>query len=118
MRFLPDEPERMLIDPMYLYGLAGGVVAYVLGRSRRGAFFCGVVGVMLADIAVAVVNWSRGVDQPLVLGGAGVFDAMIISGILGVLLSELVGEVLERMARGTNPPRESAIENPVRQKEK
>ena len=95
--FLPDEPERMLIDPMYLYGLAGGVVAYVLGRSRRGAFFCGVVGVMLADIAVAVVNWSQGVDQPLVLGGAGVFDAMIISGILGVLLSELVGEVLELM---------------------
>lgn len=116
--FLPDEPERMLIDPMYLYGLAGGVVAYVLGRSRRGAFFCGVVGVMLADIAVAVVNWSQGVDQPLVLGGAGVFDAMIISGILGVLLSELVGEVLERMARGTQRPRESAIENPVRQKEK
>lgn len=116
--FCPTSPERMLIDPMYLYGLAGGVVAYVLGRSRRGAFFCGVVGVMLADIAVAVVNWSRGVDQPLVLGGAGVFDAMIISGILGVLLSELVGEVLERMARGTNPPRESAIENPVRQKEK
>ena len=88
--FLPDEPERMLIDPMYLYGLAGGVVAYVLGRSRRGAFFC----------------------------GAGVFDAMIISGILGVLLSELVGEVLERMTRGTQRPRESAIENPVRQKEK
>jgi hypothetical protein len=58
------------------------------------------------------------VDQPLVLGGAGVFDAMIISGILGVLLSELVGEVLERMARGTQRPRESAIENPVRQKEK
>ena len=73
---------------------------------------------MLADIAVAVVNWSRGMDQPLVLGGAGVFDAMIISGILGVLLSELVGEVLERMARGTQRPRESAIENPVRQKEK
>ena len=73
---------------------------------------------MLADIAVAVVNWSQGVDQPLVLGGAGVFDAMIISGILGVLLSELVGEVLERMARGTQRPRESAIENPVRQKEK
>lgn len=52
------------------------------------------------------------------LGGAGVFDAMIISGILGVLLSELVGEVLERMTRGTQRPRESAIENPVRQKEK
>lgn len=69
--FCPTSLERMLIDPMYLYGLAGGVVAYVLGRSRRGAFFCGVVGVMLAVIAVAVVNWSRGVDQPACAGRRG-----------------------------------------------
>ena len=87
-------------------------------RPAMRRWLSAVVGVMLADIAVAVVNWSRGMDQPLVLGGAGVFDAMIISGILGVLLSELVGEVLERMTRGTQRPRESAIENPVRQKEK
>ena len=116
--FLPDEPERMLIDPMYLYGLAGGVVAYVLGRSRRGAFFCGVVGVMLADIAVAAVNWSRGIDQSLVLGGAGVFDAAVISGLIGVILAELVGEIAERIVRGNEKPVRSAIRNPVRNKEK
>lgn len=50
---------------------------------------------MLADIAVAVVNWTSGVNQTLVLGGAGVFDAIIISGILGVALSELIGEIIE-----------------------
>ena len=114
---LPSEPEYLSFDPLYLYGAVGGVVAYLLGRSRRGAFICGVLGVMLADIAVAVVNWSRGVDQPLVLGGAGVFDALVISGIIGVVLSELIGEIAERMTRGNKPPEDNPIVNPVRQKE-
>lgn len=116
--FMPDEPETIVIDPMYLYGIVGGVVAYILGRSRRGAFICGVLGVMLADIAVAIVNWTNGVNQQLVLGGAGIFDAIIISGLLGVILAELIGEVVERFARGAQQPVKSPIHTPVRHKEK
>lgn len=96
---LPDEPEQMWMDPNWLYGLAGGAIAWILGRSRRGAFICGVVGVILADIATAVVNWSKGIDQQLVLGGAGIGDTVVISGILAVLLAELVGELVERIVR-------------------
>lgn len=99
-RLLPNEPEQMLVDPMLLYGLAGGVVACLLGRSRRGAFICGAVGVMLADVANAVINWSQGVDQTLVLGGAGLADGVVISAVLAVLLTELVGEIMERISRG------------------
>ena len=113
---MPEEPESIIVDPMFLYGIAGGAVAYVLGRSRRAAFICGVTGVLLADTAVAFMNWRNGIDQPLVLGGAGVFDAAVIAGLLGVILAELVGEVLERMARGTTPPQETAMENPVRRR--
>lgn len=116
--FMPAEPERILIDPMYLNGLAGGMIAYLLGRSRRGAFICGVLGVLWADTAVALVNWNRGVQQPLVLGGAGVFDAAVISGLLGVILAELVGEIMERLSRGNAQPIHSDITNPVRHKEK
>ncbi|MBP3453205.1 MAG: DUF1614 domain-containing protein [Clostridia bacterium] len=96
---LPDEPEAMFMDPNLLYGLVGGAVAWLLGRSRRGAFICGVVGVILADVATAVVNWSQGIQQQLVLGGAGIADTVVISGVLAVLLAELVGEVVERMVR-------------------
>ena len=103
---------------MYLNGIVGGVIAYVLGRSRRGAFVCGVLGVLWADIAVFAVNRSRGIDQPLVLGGAGVFDAMVISGLIGVVLAELVGELLERLTRGSALPDAERIKNPIRQKEK
>lgn len=96
---LPDEPEAMLIDINLLYGLAGGVVAYLLGRSRRGAFICGVAGVIIADIITAYINWSKGITQQLVLGGAGMADTAVISGVIAVLLAELVGELRERMAR-------------------
>jgi len=116
--FMPDEPEAIILDPLYAYGLAGGLIAYLLGRSRRGAFICGVLGVMLADVAVAVINWNNGVDQALVLGGAGVFDASVISGLIGVLLAELIGEIMERITRGSDRPAKSHVHNPVGDKEK
>ena len=95
---LPAEPEQLPVDPTILTGLAGGVIAWLLGRSRRGAFICGVTGVMLADTATAVVNWSRGISQQL-LGGAGLADAAVLSGLLSVLLCEGIGEAAERLTR-------------------
>ena len=115
---MPEEPERIIVDPMYLYGLIGGLVGYLLGRSRRGAFVCGVLGVFWADLAVGIVNRMNGIHQQLVLGGAGIFDAMVISGLLGVILAELVGEILERFARGTREPIHSPIQSPAHRKEK
>lgn len=113
-RVMPNEPENISFDPNYIYGLVGGLVAYILGRSRRAAFICGVLGVLLADVAVAVVNWTNGINQPLILGGAGVLDAMVISGILAVVLAELVGEIAERMVRGKKPPDPDGIKNPIK----
>ena len=92
-------------------------VGFGIGINAVIAFHLGAGNQVMANRA-ATQGLALSVVHAVVLGGAGVFDAMIISGILGVLLSELVGEVLERMTRGTQRPRESAIENPVRQKEK
>ena len=113
-RLLPAEPERMAIDPQYLYGAAGGLIAYLLGRSRRAAFICGVLGVILADTATAIINWQNGVQTTLVLGGAGAMDTVVISGILAVLLAELMGEVLERMSRRGEPEPREDLHMPVR----
>lgn len=103
-RFTPDEPEAIAIDPMLLYGLAAGLIAYLFGRSRRCAFIAGVAGMLLADTANAVYVWSQGIAQDFVLGGAGAFDGIVVAGLLGVLLAELLGEVLERMQRGAKRP--------------
>ena len=102
--FAPDEPETITVDPIILYGLAAGLIAYVFGRSRRCAFIAGVIGMMLSNTANAIYVWSKGVPQDFVLGGAGAFDGIVIAGIVAVLLAELLGEVIERMKRGTQRP--------------
>lgn len=111
-RYTPGEPENITIDPNYLYGLAAGAIAFLLGRSRRTAFIAGVLGVIIADVIAAAEVWAQGVSQTLALGGAGAYDAVVISGILAVLLCELVGEIAERITRGRRrPTREYSIEN-------
>ena len=102
--FAPDEPETITVDPIILYGLAAGLIAYIFGRSRRCAFIAGVIGMMLSDTANAIYVWSKGVPQDFVLGGAGALDGIVIAGIVAVLLAELLGEIIERMKRGTKRP--------------
>ena len=92
--FFPADPVTMPFDPMILYGLCGGIIAWLMGRSRRSAFIAGVLGVILADAATGVVN------QVLYLGGAGALDAVVLSGVTAVMLCELAGEIAERIARG------------------
>lgn len=102
--FAPDEPETITVDPILLYGLAAGLIAYIFGRSRRCAFIAGVIGMMLSDTANAIYVWSKGVPQDFVLGGAGAMSSIVIAGIVAVLLAELLGEIIERMKRGTRRP--------------
>lgn len=96
---LPSEAEQMWVEPLWLYGLCGGIVAWLIGRSRRAAFICGVVGLLLADAASFIVAKLQGYTVELHLGGGGIADAGIISGVIAVLLCETVGELLERMTR-------------------
>ena len=98
----PADPTAMPFDPLLLYGAAGGIIAWLLGHSRRSAFIAGVLGVIIADLAGGISVLLRGIDQPISLGGAGAVDAIVISGITAVMLCELTGEIMERMKRGKN----------------
>ena len=104
----PSDPTAMPFDPMLLYGLAGGLVAWLLGRSRRGAFIAGVLGIILSDVFVGLMNWANGVNQTIRLGGAGAVDAVVISGVVAVMLCELLGELIERITTGK--ARQGAVE--------
>ena len=59
---------------------------------------------MLANLGSWLYARSMGADQRLVLGGAGGYDVIVIAGLLAVLMSELVGELVERVTRGRNKP--------------
>lgn len=97
-RVLPPEEQTMWLDPSYLFGPVAGVVAYLIGKSRRAAFAAGASGTILADL----IHWGEGFTRPYAtrtwLGGAGAFDAVVIAAFLAVGLAELAGEVSERVA--------------------
>ncbi|MBQ6859559.1 MAG: DUF1614 domain-containing protein [Clostridia bacterium] len=98
---IPADPVQMpFLDPMILYGVAAGLIAWMLGRSRRSAFIAGVSGVILADLISAITLWARGINQTLYLGGAGALDAVVLSGVIAVLMCELTGELAERLTTG------------------
>lgn len=99
-RLLGAEPENMLIDPVYFYPLIAGIVGYLAGRSRRGAFFSAVTGVFILDVVQFFYLMRTGVPGRVHLGGGGAFDSLVMSGILAVLLAEVIGETRERLQGG------------------
>ena len=99
--FLPHEPEAMLIEPNYIYGIIGGLISYLFGRSRRCAFIAGVMGIVLSGVIQAFVNYFTGRNAVVPIGGAGSFDAVVISMIIAVFLSEVIGETREKLQGGT-----------------
>ena len=105
---LPADPTQMpMLDPMILYGIAGGLIAWLLGRSRRSAFIAGVLGVIAVDLITGISLRIRGVDQAIHLGGAGALDAVVLAGVIAVLMCELTGEIIERIRTGkANAPHE------------
>lgn len=99
--FDPLRGRMMILDPLWLYSLVGGVMGYIAGRSRRGAFIAGVLGVLLVDI-VHAINVSAGAFRSTVaIGGAGIYDAVILAGVVAVTFAEVFGEVRERIHSGS-----------------
>ncbi len=100
---LPGQPGVgwLDIDPLYLPPLVAGLVAYLLGRSRRAAFIGGVLGIILLDTGLWAWNLIAGRPMgTVVLGGGGVFGAVVVAGVFAVLLAELIGEIRERLKGG------------------
>lgn len=100
MRVLPTEPTyARFMDPLYAAALVAGVVGYIAGRSRRSAFLAGSFAIIINDLAVGVQNHAAGLSAATVIGGAGMFDAVIIAGLLALGLAEVMGETLEHISR-------------------
>ena len=80
-------------------------MAYLVGRSRRLAFIGATIGILVADIAHAVETAIRGLSSPARIGGAGIFDTMVLAGVIAVLLAEIIGETRERIQGGPEEER-------------
>ncbi|GAB6273385.1 MAG: DUF1614 domain-containing protein [Peptococcaceae bacterium] len=103
MRGAAAEPgsKWVFLSSIWLFPLVAGVTAYLFGRSRRAAFVGATLGVLLMDLGYyGWLVWHSAPAGRVNIGGAGVFDAVILAGILAVFLSEIVGEVRERLQGG------------------
>ena len=98
---MPADPENIPIDPDLVYPVVGSIAAYTLGRSRRGAFIAGVVGVVISDLIQLILNNINNLSVPTNFGGAGGVDTTVITGILAVLIAEIFGETREKLQGGT-----------------
>lgn len=100
-KLLPAQPILPIpIDPMYLYAILAATAGYLAGRSRRSAFIAGVLSMILVDIISRVEVAYIGGNSSVTIGGAGLFDGVVIVGILAVALAEVFGESLERIQGG------------------
>ena len=59
------------------------------------------MGVVLTDIISRIEASLVGARGTTVIGGAGIFDAVILSGIIAVGLAEIVGESREWLQGGS-----------------
>ena len=94
------KPGQTFIDPLWAFALIAGVVGYLFGRSRRAAFVGGVLGLIINDVIEAVRAYAGGLRTDIVIGGAGIYDAIVLAGLVAVILAELVGETRERLQGG------------------
>ncbi|MCL6609923.1 MAG: DUF1614 domain-containing protein [Peptococcaceae bacterium] len=102
MRGLTEPAGRFgFLDAIWLFPLVAGIVGYLSGRSRRGAFVAATLGMLAFDAGYYAWLVNKGAPAGRVdIGGAGAFDAVVIAGIFAILLAETVGEALERTAGG------------------
>ena len=102
-RVLPSNPPGAFgyeFDPLYIPAVFAGIIAYILGRSRRSSFIGGVGAIFVLDLLAWGENMIRSTYiVPITLGGAGIFDAALIAGVFAVLLAEIIGEIRERAER-------------------
>lgn len=94
--FDPSSPS-LLIDPLWLFSVVAGIAGYLSGRSRRASFIAGVLGLFAVDLIHLGQALINNMATRVVLGGAGVFDAMVVAGLIAVALAEIVGETRERI---------------------
>ena len=96
-----DPSDKLtLIDPLYVYPLVGGITAYILGSLTACSVYSCYFGVLSQDLFHLFWLNANGVSGTVNFGGAGVFDSVVIAGLVAILLAELFGEARERLQGG------------------
>jgi len=75
--------------------VVAGIVAYVLGRSRRNAFVSCLFGITLSQVVQWVINLAQNTPSILGLGVGGAFGTYVVAILISVAVSEFLGRCFE-----------------------
>ncbi|KLU39182.1 MAG: hypothetical protein AA931_11440 [Peptococcaceae bacterium 1109] len=105
-KLLPVDPSSrwFILDPVFVGGIAAGLISYALGRSRRSAFCGAILGLFFVDIANALELMQAGINQPIQIGGGGLLASIALNPLIAVAIAEAIGEIRERLHRGPALP--------------
>jgi hypothetical protein len=93
--YFPLDNNITVIDAGVFIGVIAGGLAYLIGRTRRGAFISAALGVMLANVFMFFLYLIMGYTFAVVLGVGGLFSAEIIAAFSAAITAEVAGEALE-----------------------
>lgn len=99
---LPIHPgsSSLDIDPLFVPGFIAGILSYIFTRSRRSAFISAIGSIFFVDIWAVISITLKTYHEQIILGGGGIFDALLINGVIAVVIAEVIGEITERIHRG------------------
>jgi hypothetical protein len=96
----PLDSQTTLIETSLLLGLIAGGIAFLIGRTRRGAFISAGMGLLITNVLIFLYMLIMGISMPVLLGTGNQFNALIIAVITAVFVAEIAGEVMEYVKEG------------------
>ncbi len=96
----PTELNLFYLDAQYLFGVCGGIMGYLAGRSRRCAWVAAVTGILLADLGhySGLLPGGMPAEGIIRAGGGGFQGTAAVAGVLAVALAEWIGEPVPKMS--------------------
>jgi len=82
----PISANAFLSVQSLVIGFASGILASVLAKKRTSALLSSIFGILLGDIAVGLINLFAYHNLYVGIGSDGIFDALVLSSIVGILI--------------------------------
>ncbi len=83
--------QREIISPIWFFSIISGVTGFLVTKSHRSALVASTLAIILADLIHLITVYNTNVPIFAAIGGEGIFDTVILSGLVTLFLSEIVG---------------------------
>lgn len=95
-------PENggMILATSLIVGFLGGIMAYVITRSRSGVLASVMMGIVLGDLIVNLIYVFGFGGYAFSMGTRGVFDALVIGCVFGCVMLEAVEGAKRTVSEG------------------